>query len=77
VGGKCFAKDLYIPRCLPDGDMVVHSGHFLKPWIKALGLRGCVLLLVGGTLDFMWHNKSLVYLSIGSLSIATVPLRTC
>jgi len=76
-GGKCLARDLYIPRCLPEGDVVVHSGHTLNPWIRALVLRGCMLHLVGGILDFILHSKSLVYSSIGSSLIAAMPLRTC
>jgi len=24
----CFARVLYMPRCLPEGDVVVLSGHF-------------------------------------------------
>ncbi len=32
---------------------------------------------VGEILVFRWHNKSLVYLSIGSDSISAVPAKTC
>jgi len=76
-GGKCLARDLYIPRCLLEGDMVVCSSHTLNPWIRASVSRGCMLHSVGDILDFMLHSKSLVYSSIGSSSIAAMPLRTC
>jgi len=76
-GGKCFVRDLYIPRCRPDGDVVVRSGHVLKPLIRDSWLSGCELLLVGETLDFRCFNRSLVYSSIGSSLIAAVPFRIC
>jgi len=59
------------------GDVVVHSGHTLNPWIRALVSRGCMLHSVGDILDFMLCSKSLVYSSIGSSLIAAMPLRTC
>jgi len=34
-GGKCLAKDLYIPKCHPEGEVVVHSGQILNPWMSS------------------------------------------
>jgi len=35
-----FSKDLYIPKCHPDGDIVVCSGHFQKPEINGSNSSG-------------------------------------
>jgi len=50
-GGKFFASDLYIPRCHPDGDVVVLSGHSLKPLITDSGSSGWSVSLLGGIFD--------------------------
>ena len=59
-GGKCFARDLYIPRCLPDGEVVVASGHFLKPWIIFSWSIGFAVVSFGRVLDFRCRSSDLV-----------------
>jgi len=69
------SKDLYTPRCQPDGDVNVFSGHFLKPSVSFSKFSGCgwAMKLFGRR----WClRNTLVALSIGSSSISAVPLRT-
>ena len=37
-------RALYVPRCLPDGDVDVFSLHFLNPWITS-SLVICVVII--------------------------------
>jgi len=76
-GGKCLAKDLYIPKCHPEGEVVVHSGQILNPQMISSVSSGWSGDSVLGFLDFRWWSKSLVYSSIGRVSIAAVPASTC
>jgi len=69
------SSDLYMPRCRPDGEVEVFSGHFLNPSINLSKLRGCALALKW--LGRSWcFRKALVALSMGKVSRFTVPLIT-
>jgi len=51
-GGKCLAKDLYIPRCHPEGEVVVCSVQILNPWMISSVSSGWLGDSVLGFLDF-------------------------
>ena len=70
-------RDLYMPRCLPDGEVVVASGQFLKPWIIVSWSIGCAIFSFGRVLDFRWHKRDLVYLLIGRQLMSGVLASTC
>jgi len=50
-GGKCLAKDLYIPKCCPEGEVVICSGQILNPQMISSVLSGCLGASVLGFLD--------------------------
>jgi len=55
--GRSLSMDLYMPRCQPDGDVVVLSGHFLNPAINSLNVRGrCVSSF--GSRRLCWCSRS-------------------
>jgi len=64
-----------MPRCLPDGEVDVCSGHTLKPLMRALVSSGSVGFSVGRILVLSWVNKSLVYSSIGKSLMLAVPFK--
>jgi hypothetical protein len=56
-------RDLYIPRCLLDGDVDVCSLHFWKPWHI---LWNVILMLIVGLTFFMCLKSIDAYYGIGS-----------
>jgi len=51
-GGKCLAKDLYMPKCHPEGEVVICSGQILNPHLISSVSSGCSGASVLGFLDF-------------------------
>jgi len=71
------ARDLYIPKWHPDGEVVAHSSHFLNPWINASGSNGWDAVSEGFIFDFKCRSKALVCSSMGSWSNVAVPAKIC
>jgi len=75
-GGKCLARDLYIPRWHPDREVVVCSGHFLNPWMSASGLMDGMMFWKG-IFYFKGWKRALVCSSTVSWSTVAVPAKIC
>jgi len=66
-----------MPRWHLDGEVKVHSGQVLNPLVKVLVLRSCHVDSLGGTLVHRCVNKSLVYISMGKVSMSAIPAKIC
>jgi len=66
---------LYIPRCRPDGDVAVFSGHFLKHWTTASNGMGWVWSSRCG-IALLWCSRSnCVVVLIWRLGLIGSPLQ--
>jgi len=58
VGGLSLSKDLYMPKCRPNGHVVVPSGHFRNPCIRRSKSSRCsVISVIGRRLCWCWSKS--------------------
>ncbi len=62
-----------MPKCLPDGDVVVRSGHLRNPCISRSKSSGCSVISVVGIRLFWWWSRSRVAGAMSSSGGITCP----